>query len=91
MLVTAIAAERGRLVENAKILSGRRREKAAALKATIEAEIRTLGMENAHFAVVFREIPEGDAAFNEKGIDDPEFYLSTNVGEELKPLRGIAS
>ncbi|HBB18478.1 MAG: DNA repair protein RecN [Syntrophus sp. RIFOXYC2_FULL_54_9] len=91
VLVTAIAAERGRLVENAKILSGRRREKAAALKATIEAEIRTLGMENAHFAVVFREIPEGDAAFNEKGIDDPEFYLSTNVGEELKPLRGIAS
>ncbi len=91
LLVTAIADERGRLVENGKILSGKRRETAAALKATIEAEIRTLGMDNARFVVVFRETPEGDAAFNEKGVDDLEFYLSTNVGEELKPLRGIAS
>ena len=91
MLVTAIAAERVRLAENGRILSGRRRETAADLKETIEAEIRTLGMENTRFAVVFRETPEGDAAFNEKGMDDLEFYLSTNVGEELKPLRGIAS
>ncbi|MBM4313314.1 MAG: DNA repair protein RecN [Deltaproteobacteria bacterium] len=91
ILVRAIADERGRLVENGKILSGRRRETADALRATIEAEIRTLGMENTRFAVIFREMPEGDAAFNEKGMDDLEFYLSTNVGEELKPLRGIAS
>ena len=91
MLVAAIADQRGRLAETGGILSGRRREVAAALKETIEAEIRTLGMENARFAIVFREIPEGDAAFNEKGMDDLEFYLSTNVGEELKPLRGIAS
>jgi DNA repair protein RecN (Recombination protein N) len=91
MLVTAIAAERGRLTENGGILSGRRREVAAALRETIEAEIRTLRMENARFAVVFREIPEGDAAFNENGMDDLEFYLSANVGEEPKPLRGIAS
>ena len=91
MLVTAIAAERGRLTETGGILSGRRREVATALRETIEAEIRTLRMENARFAVVFREIPEGDAAFNEKGMDDLEFYLSANVGEEPKPLRGIAS
>ena len=91
MSVAAIAAERGRLAETGGTLSGRRSEVAAALKATIDAEIRTLGMENARFAVVFSETPEGDAAFNEKGMDDLEFYLSTNVGEELKPLRGIAS
>ena len=30
-------------------------------------------------------------SLREKGMDDLEFYLSTNVGEELKPLRGIAS
>jgi len=91
MSAAAIAAERGRLTETGGTLSGRRREAATALKATIEAEIRTLGMENARFAVVFSEMPERDEAFNEKGIDDLEFYLSTNVGEELKPLRGIAS
>lgn len=87
----AIVAERRRLTETGGILSARRREAATALKATIEAEIRALGMENACFEVVFRKMPEGDAAFNQKGMDDPEFYLSTNVGEELKPLRGIAS
>ncbi len=91
MSAAAIAAERGRLTETGGTLSGRRREVATALKETIEAEIQTLGMENARFAVVFSEISEGDAAFNEKGMDDLEFYLSTNVGEELKPLRGIAS
>jgi DNA repair protein RecN (Recombination protein N) len=91
MLVTAIAAERGRLTETGGILSRRRREVATALRETIEAEIKTLRMENARFAVVFREIPEGDAAFNEKGMDDLEFYLAANVGEEPKPLRGIAS
>jgi DNA repair protein RecN (Recombination protein N) len=90
-LVTAIAAERGRLAENGRILSEARRETAAALTTTIEEEIRTLGMDNTRFAVVFKPIPEGDAAFSEKGMDDLEFYLSTNVGEELKPLRGIAS
>ena len=29
--------------------------------------------------------------FGEKGIDDVEFYVSTNVGEPLKPLAKIAS
>lgn len=90
-LVAAIAAERDRLMETGGRLTGRRREVAAALKQTIETEIRTLGMGNARFAVVFSEMPAGDAAFNDKGMDDPEFYLSTNVGEEIKPLRGIAS
>ncbi|MBA4421772.1 MAG: DNA repair protein RecN [Syntrophus sp. (in: bacteria)] len=90
-LSTAIADERGRLTEAGEILSARRREQAVALQEAIEAEIRTLRMENARFVVVFRDRPEGDASLGEKGMDDLEFYLSTNVGEELKPLRGIAS
>ncbi len=90
-LSTDIAAERGRLIEAGEILSARRREAAAALQATIETEIRTLRMENARFVVTFRDRPEGDASLSEKGMDDLEFYLSTNVGEALKPLRGIAS
>ena len=90
-LSTDIAAERGRLIGAGEILSARRREAAAALQATIETEIRTLRMENARFVVTFRDRPEGDASLSEKGMDDLEFYLSTNVGEALKPLRGIAS
>ena len=90
-LSSAIAAERGRLTEAGEILSARRREEAIALQEAIEAEIRTLRMENARFVVVFRNRAEGDASLSEKGMDDLEFYLSTNVGEALKPLRGIAS
>ncbi|MHB8907563.1 MAG: DNA repair protein RecN [Syntrophales bacterium] len=90
-IARAIAAEREKLAEAARILSGRRHEAARLLQKTIEAEVRTLRMENTRFEVVFREPPPGDAAFTEKGTDDLEFYLSANVGEELKPLRGIAS
>jgi DNA repair protein RecN (Recombination protein N) len=90
-LAAAIADEKARMIEAAQLLSGRRHEVAAALRETIQKEIRTLRMENARFDVVFREPPGGDAAFTVKGTDDLEFYLSANVGEELKPLRGIAS
>jgi DNA repair protein RecN (Recombination protein N) len=90
-IAAALADERARMIEAARILSGRRHEVAATLRVTIEKEITTLRMENARFEVVFQEPPEGDTAFTEKGRDDLEFTLSANVGEELKPLRGIAS
>jgi DNA repair protein RecN (Recombination protein N) len=92
-LTTNIAAERERLMEAAEVLSAKRREAAAALKRSVEGEIRTLGMEDAQFEAVFRDLQsdQREATLNEKGIDAPEFYLSANVGEELKPLRGIAS
>ena len=90
-LLTTIAGERGRLTEAGEVLSSRRREEAITLQTAIEAEIQALRMENAHFAVVFGERKKGDASLRENGVDDLEFYLSTNVGEELKPLRGIAS
>ena len=92
-LTRDIAAERERLMEVAAELSSKRRVAAAALKQSVEGEIRTLRMEHARFEVVFADL-RGDpdeATLNEKGMDAPEFYLSANVGEEMKPLRGIAS
>ncbi|MDA8125200.1 MAG: DNA repair protein RecN [Deltaproteobacteria bacterium] len=90
-LAESLAAERERLQKAGKALSVRRHKAASALKETIEAEIRTLRMDSARFEVLFRDPPAGEAVFNENGMDDLEFYLSANVGEELKPLRGIAS
>jgi len=86
-----LAAERSRLIHAGGELSSRRREVATLLKKKVEAEVRTLRMENACLDVVFRDPAEGDAAFGETGMDDLEFFLSTNVGEAIKPLRGIAS
>ena len=90
-LTTAIAAERRRVTEAGELLSRRRREEGITLQTAIEAEIGALRMENARFVVVFRDRAEGDAALRANGMDDLEFYLSTNVGEALKPLRAIAS
>ncbi len=90
-IAKAVAVEREGLREAARVLSERRHEAARVLSKTIEVEIRTLRMEHSRFEVLFREPSPGDEAFTEKGVDDLEFYLSTNVGEELKPLRGIAS
>ncbi|MHB8769525.1 MAG: DNA repair protein RecN [Syntrophales bacterium] len=85
------ADQRKRMAEAAEQLSRKRQEVAQLLREAVEQEIRTLRMENARFAVVFHEPPRGELIYTEKGTDDPEFYLSTNVGEELKPLTGIAS
>ncbi len=92
-LTLNIASERKQMMEVATELSSKRREAAAALKQSVEAEIGTLRMENARFEVVFADLRDDplEATLNEKGMDIPEFYLSANVGEEMKPLRGIAS
>ena len=92
-LTKTIAQEKERVAKAAGDLSAERRKAAAALKAAVKAEIRTLRMENAEFEVVFRDCRDGkgETPLNEKGSDDLEFYLSANVGEEVKPLKGIDS
>ena len=82
-----------RLLEKASDLSKRRRDTASVLKKAIEGEIHSLRMENAAFEVSFKtpDDHQGSASFNDKGIDEVEFFLSTNVGESLKPLNRIAS
>jgi DNA repair protein RecN (Recombination protein N) len=80
------------LKEKAFFLSQRRRETATNLQSEIEAEIHTLKMEKAVFTVQFAGTDrQKENMFNGKGIDDVEFFISTNAGEELKPLIHIAS
>jgi DNA repair protein RecN (Recombination protein N) len=82
-----------KLLDKARTLSQKRRETASVLKKVIEEELHTLRMEKVAFEVMFTE-SAGDTksvSFNPRGIDEVEFYLTTNVGEELKPLNRIAS
>jgi len=82
------------LLEMARDLSQKRVKVAERLKTSIESEIHTLQMESAIFDVIFHkpaEDEDGDPVLNSKGMDNVEFYLSTNIGEELKPLNRIAS
>jgi len=88
-LLEKISSERKSLLEKGNLLSQKRHEAAGVLKEAIENEFRALRMADAEFKVMFKKLVEDE--INSKGIDVIEFYLSTNVGEELKPLNRIAS
>jgi len=67
-------------------LSERRRRSAVNLRKQILKLLKQLGMEKADFEIRF-----GDVDLGSMGKDEVEFYISTNPGEELKPLRKVAS
>ena len=95
--VARLAAEAG---SEALALSELRREAAVRLERLIQRELRALGMEKARFTIALRREPaqaDGLGAGSEgsrvtaRGIDQVEFQLSTNPGEELKPLSRVVS
>jgi DNA repair protein RecN (Recombination protein N) len=70
-------------------LSKRRHDAAERFAGDAARELRQLGMERARF-----EIAVGRAPFAEigaRGLDRAEFRLSTNLGEDVRPLARIAS
>ncbi len=80
--------------KKALFLSNKRKENAKRLEKEIEKEISLLGMEKARFKVNFKTEELKDFEINkikEKGIDEVEFYISPNPGEDLRPLKKIAS
>ena len=70
----------------AEQLSSRRHKAAVDLAKNIIKLLKQLGMDKADFEIRFSETDAGV-----DGKDDVEFYISTNPGEELKPLRKVAS
>lgn len=75
-------------------LGAERKKAADRLGRTIEKEIALLGMTKARFEVrLAARAPSLDdpATIRDQGAEDVEFLLSPNPGEELRPLRRIAS
>jgi len=93
LLLAEVEDLKANMVGKAQMLSARRREIAALLKKEIEEEIHALRMEKATFEVMFTEATsdQGGLPFHSRGVDQVEFYLTTNVGEVPKPLNRIAS
>jgi len=87
-LETAAEAARRAALEWAGRLSVERRRVARDLTRALVSELQMLAMEGAHFSV---EFVEGDRAIGPEGRDEVEFLLSTNPGEEPRPLARIAS
>lgn len=75
------------LQSKAEQISSLRRESAGSLEERVIRELRGLNFPEAVFSVVFRK----GAVLSEQGIDTAEFYISTNRGEPVKPLRAVAS
>jgi DNA repair protein RecN (Recombination protein N) len=73
----------------AEALSGKRREAAGRLTRLVREELAQLGMEKTRLEVHFENSTEGRAG--PRGIDEIEFRISPNPGEELRPLEKIAS
>ena len=72
--------------QKADQVSVRRRKTAVVLIKEILKLLKQLGMEKADFDIKFDE-----AEIGLYGSDSVEFYISTNPGEDLKPLRKVAS
>ena len=81
-------------VDNARRLSALRTGRAPELEKLIEKEIAFLGMKKAAFRAEVRTTPPSlsdPSSVRDEGTDDVEFLISPNPGEELRPLRKIAS
>ena len=64
-----------------------RQKVAQELSEKINKELKDLEMPNARFKVNINKTQ----TFNKRGMDEVEFYISTNIGEDAKELAKIAS
>ncbi|MGK9476445.1 DNA repair protein RecN [Melioribacter sp. OK-6-Me] len=83
-------------------LSEARKKVIPKIKKEIEQTLKNLGIPNSNFQVRIEKerlenndnyllIDQERTGYNERGIDKIEFYISTNLGEDPKPLTKVAS
>jgi len=86
-----------RFQEYSRLSGSLRKERTQAarkLEKEVEREISQLGMKKARFKIELRprtSDPERLDLLHDSGTEDMEFLLSPNPGEDIKPLRKIAS
>jgi DNA repair protein RecN (Recombination protein N) len=71
-------------------LSKRRRTAAREFSGALENALADLAMAKTRCDVRFAE-DRGEEGWSERGMDEAEFYISPNPGEDLRPLARIAS
>ncbi len=77
-----------------KKLTEKRTKSALILEKAVEKEISLLGMKRARFKINIKSsLPETEhiEKVKDSGTEEVEFLISPNPGEELRPLRKIAS
>jgi DNA repair protein RecN (Recombination protein N) len=86
----ALAHASRSFLERARELSRARRSAATTFARALERELAELAMGQTRFEVRLAT-SEQESSWSERGIDAGEFYLSPNVGEDLRPLARIVS
>ncbi|MBO0429673.1 DNA repair protein RecN [Vagococcus fluvialis] len=86
-LEASFEKEEKRLATLSEKLTEKRRKIALDLEKNILKELKSLYMENTQFKVVF----DTTDSYQLTGKDKVEFFISANVGEELKPLTKVVS
>ena len=80
------ADARANAVELAEKLSRARRDAAARLAPAVETRLSTLALEGSSFDVVLDPIE-----LSEAGLENVDYVVSFNAGEDRRPLRKVAS
>ncbi len=78
-----------KMLELSNIMNKIRNKYAQELSNKINEQLNDLEMKNAKFIVLINK--NQDKEFNKNGLDNIKFLISTNIGEEQKPLIKIAS
>src|SRR5206468_6929154 len=78
-------------LQTSDALGRERRRVAAGFSRQLERLLGELAMERTRFEVRFDAAPLPESAWDARGIDAAEFFVSPNPGEELRPLARIVS
>jgi len=86
-----LEAATSRFLDLATDLSRQRRKAAADFGKRLEALLAELAMARTRFEVRFNAGNLPPERWSERGIDEAEFFVSPNPGEDLRPLARIVS
>jgi DNA repair protein RecN (Recombination protein N) len=75
----------------AREMSRKRREASLRFASTVESQLGELAMSRTRFEVRFNAADAPETAWGAAGIDEAEFFVSPNPGEDLRPLAKIVS
>jgi DNA repair protein RecN (Recombination protein N) len=89
-LDAALELARREYVKLGTALSQKRRRAAAEFGKAIEKSLSDLAMTRTRWEVRFADA-QSESQWSDRGLEEGEFYLSPNPGEDLKPLARIAS
>jgi len=76
--------------KNAEALSKARKKAAKDLRDRVQEELRQLDMPKVRFETEFLPKP-GEFGMDETGMDEVQFLMSANLGEDMKPIQKVAS